>query len=64
MSELKPGHETRIEIERATIHGKRGTVRALTRLPGKSSYQATDESANDTARRIQREKIERRARRG
>jgi len=61
MSELKASHEQRLEY--AVNAGNRKSARSLVRMPGKSGYEATTESAATIARRIQLEKLERRARR-
>lgn len=59
---MKSEHELRREL--ATQDGRRKPSRRSVKMPGKSGYEAMSESANMIARRIQLEKIEKRAQRG
>ncbi len=61
MSDLKPSNEQRAEY--AAADGHRKTSRRAVKMPGKREHDATSESAHTIARRLQLEKVERRARR-
>lgn len=61
MSDLKASNEQRAEY--ATSDGHRRTATRSVKLPGKRQHETTAESAHTIARRLQLEKVERRARR-
>ena len=58
---LKAEHELRREL--ATEDGRRKPSRRSVKMPGKLGYEAMSDSAHMIARRIQLEKIEKRAKR-
>lgn len=56
--------ENDMRRELASEDGRRRPSRRSVKMPGKPGYETTSDSAHLIARRIQLEKLERRARRG